>query len=143
MVAKKKQTEMGGTQADRIPVIENAICEWREAIDERMQLGEREVKKRDIVDELMKKHGCYLVPTRMAGEAVLEAALADALPEWAKKKTYEVVPRMRSSFERAVRQGVLIAFGTDAGVFPHGLNGRVMILVDAYGSVAFLHFLPL
>ncbi len=57
MVAKKKQTEMTGTQADRIPVIENAICEWREAIDERMQLGEREVKKRDIVDELMKKHG--------------------------------------------------------------------------------------
>ena len=53
----KRQTEAPGTQADRIPAVENAICAWREAIDERMSLGEREVKKRDIVDQLMKKHG--------------------------------------------------------------------------------------
>ena len=53
----KRQTEAPGTQPDKIPAVENAICAWREAIDERMSCGEREVEKRDIVDALMKKHG--------------------------------------------------------------------------------------
>ncbi len=57
MVAKKNQTEMDGTQADRNPALEEAICDWRETVDERMSLTEREIKKRDIVDGLLKKHG--------------------------------------------------------------------------------------
>jgi imidazolonepropionase-like amidohydrolase len=74
--------------------------------------------------KLMKKHNCYLVPTRMAGEAVLEQVVAGELPDWAAEKALEVVPSMRESFANAVRSGVPIAFGTDAGVFPHGLNAR-------------------
>jgi imidazolonepropionase-like amidohydrolase len=74
--------------------------------------------------KLLKKYNCYLVPTRMAGESVLEQAISGVLPEWAVAKTVEVAPRMRDSFEQAVRAGVPIAFGTDAGVFAHGLNAR-------------------
>ncbi len=78
----------------------------------------------DEAIRLMKQRGTYLVPTRLAGEAVLEAAHAQALPDWAIAKSFEVAPLMRNSFTRAVRAGVPIAFGTDAGVFPHGLNAR-------------------
>jgi hypothetical protein len=55
--AKKKQTEMVGTQADKLPALENAICDWRETVDERMSLTEREIERRDVVDGLLKKHG--------------------------------------------------------------------------------------
>jgi imidazolonepropionase-like amidohydrolase len=78
---------------------------------------------------LMKARGTYLVPTRLAGEAVLEAAEAKALPEWAIAKSYEVAPLMRTSFTKALRAGVPIAFGTDAGVYPHGLNAREFVLL--------------
>ena len=78
---------------------------------------------------LMKERGTYLVPTRMAGESVLEAASGGELPEWAVAKSFEVAPLMRESFARAVRAGVPIAFGTDAGVFAHGLNGREFALM--------------
>lgn len=83
----------------------------------------------DEAVKLMKQRGTYLVPTRLAGEAVLEAAHAKALPDWAIAKSYEVAPLMRTSFTRAVRAGVPIAFGTDAGVFPHGLNAREFVLM--------------
>jgi imidazolonepropionase-like amidohydrolase len=40
------------------------------------------------------------------------------------RKAREVAPRMRDSLRRAIRGGVRIAFGTDAGVYPHGDNAR-------------------
>lgn len=78
---------------------------------------------------LMKARHCYLVPTRMAGETVLEQAVKGALPEWAAAKARQVAPIMRQNFARAVRAGVPIAFGTDAGVFLHGLNAREFALL--------------
>jgi imidazolonepropionase-like amidohydrolase len=72
----------------------------------------------------MKARGTYLVPTRSAGEWVHEKAQSGQLPRFAIAKALEVGPVMRTSFQRAYRSGVKIAFGTDAGVFPHGQNAR-------------------
>ena len=33
-------------------------------------------------------------------------------------------PKIQTTFGKAYKQGVGIAFGTDAGVFEHGLNGK-------------------
>ena len=52
----KKQTEMAGTQADKIPEIENAAGRYVEARDERMGLTETEVKRREELEEVMQKH---------------------------------------------------------------------------------------
>ena len=80
---------------------------------------------------LMKEKGTFLVPTRMAGETVLEQANAGLLPEWAVEKARQAAPVMRASFARAVKAGIRIALGTDSGVYPHGLNAREFkLMVD-------------
>jgi imidazolonepropionase-like amidohydrolase len=73
---------------------------------------------------LMKEHGTYLVPTRSAGEWVYAHAKIGALPSYAIPKALAVGPVMRTSFQKAYKGGVKIAFGTDAGVIPHGENAR-------------------
>jgi imidazolonepropionase-like amidohydrolase len=71
---------------------------------------------------MMKQRGTYLVPTRMAFEYAMKAAETGKLAPWSAKKTLEIAPYARESLKIAVREGVNIAFGTDAGVFPHGEN---------------------
>lgn len=75
--------------------------------------------------ELMKKHGAYLVPTITAGKQVAEKAeVAGYFPEVVAVKAREIGPLIQGTFAKAYKKGVKIAFGTDAGVFPHGLNAK-------------------
>lgn len=75
--------------------------------------------------ELMIKHNTYLVPTITAGKQVEEKAkIKGFFPEVVAKKAAEIGPLIQGMFKRAVKKGVPIAFGTDAGVFPHGLNAK-------------------
>jgi imidazolonepropionase-like amidohydrolase len=48
----------------------------------------------------------------------------DALPPPIRAKAEFVLPRARESLSKAIASGVKIAYGTDAGVFPHGDNGK-------------------
>jgi imidazolonepropionase-like amidohydrolase len=73
---------------------------------------------------MMKARGTYLVPTRCAGEWVFEHAKTGQLPPYSIAKALEVGPIMRAAFQKAYRAGVKIAFGTDAGVYPHGQNAK-------------------
>ncbi len=75
--------------------------------------------------ELMKKHDAYLVPTITAGKAVTENAKKKGyFPPVIAKKASEIGPKIQATFSRAYKKGVGIAFGTDAGVFPHGQNAK-------------------
>ncbi len=74
--------------------------------------------------KLMKAKGCWLVPTRCAAEWVFEQADKGGIPPYAVAKAKQVGPIMRDSFRRALEGGVKIAFGTDAGIYPHGQNAR-------------------
>ncbi|NVJ59871.1 MAG: amidohydrolase family protein [Gammaproteobacteria bacterium] len=76
----------------------------------------------DEAMRLMKKNGTYYVPTITAGKWVAEKA--ETYPEVVQPKAKAVGPKIQSTFAEAYKKGVKIAFGTDAGVFPHGLNGR-------------------
>ncbi|TVP46683.1 MAG: amidohydrolase family protein [Gemmatimonadales bacterium] len=85
----------------------------------------------------MSRRGTYLVPTMMAFEYVYEAAQAGTLAPWSAIKAREITPIARESHRRAIRSGVPIAFGTDAGVFPHGTNAdEFRLLVEAGMSPA-------
>ncbi len=79
----------------------------------------------DEVRELMKKHGTYLVPTISAGKFVAAKAEVEGFfPEIIRPKAREIGPKSQDTFSKAYKAGVKIAFGTDAGVFPHGENAK-------------------
>ena len=72
----------------------------------------------DEIMDLMIEKGTYLVPTTYLADRID----LDALPPHVRAKAEEILPVMRVSLQRAIDRGVPIAFGTDAGVFPHGEN---------------------
>lgn len=75
--------------------------------------------------DLMIAHGTYYVPTITAGKAVAaNAKIKGFYPEIIVPKALEIGPKIQSTFSKAYQRGVPIAFGTDAGVFPHGLNAK-------------------
>lgn len=79
----------------------------------------------DETMELMKKYDAYLVPTITAGKEVAEKAKVEGFyPAIVASKALAVGPQIQGTFARAYKKGVKIAFGTDAGVFKHGNNGK-------------------
>ncbi len=73
--------------------------------------------------ELAKKAGTYLVPTIIAGRSVMDSAKhVGYFPPVIARKALEVGPVIQNTFGKAYKAGVKIAFGTDAGVYPHGKN---------------------
>lgn len=79
----------------------------------------------DKTMDLMIKHDAYLVPTITAGKEVAEKAKVKGFyPEIVVPKALAVGPQIQGTFGRAYKKGVGIAFGTDAGVFKHGVNGK-------------------
>ncbi len=86
---------------------------------------EHGTKMSEATMELMKQYNAYLVPTITAGKQVAEKAkIKDYFPEVVAKKAAEIGPLIQKMFKQAYKKGVPIAFGTDAGVFPHGLNAK-------------------
>src|ERR1700761_4058953 len=73
--------------------------------------------------ELAKKYGTYYVPTIIAGKSVADSAQVKGFfPPVIARKAMEVGPQIQSTFGKAYKAGVKIAFGTDAGVYAHGKN---------------------
>jgi imidazolonepropionase-like amidohydrolase len=74
---------------------------------------------------LFKQHGTYLVATIIAGKTVENAAkIRGFFPPAIAEKALKAGPLIQQAFGRASRAGVKIAFGTDAGVYPHGQNAK-------------------
>tara|TARA_R110002110_G_scaffold165059_2_gene365361 strand:+ start:3639 stop:4916 length:1278 start_codon:yes stop_codon:yes gene_type:complete len=75
--------------------------------------------------DLMKEYGTYLVPTLSAGRYVAEKAkIKGYYPEIIIPKIIEIDAKLRTTFAMVYKEEVNIAFGTDAGVFPHGENAK-------------------
>ncbi len=69
----------------------------------------------------MKAHGTYLVPTFYLTDWMQENG---HLPAFYQQKMTDVSAAMRVNLRQAVAGGVKIALGTDAAVYPHGLNAH-------------------
>lgn len=80
---------------------------------------------------LMKSKGTYLVPTRMAVFWVNKQA--DTYPPQIAAKARAAYAAATNSFKMAVKLGVPIALGTDAGVYPHGMNAQEFALMTDGG----------
>ncbi len=78
----------------------------------------------EIMD-LMKQKGTFYVPTISAGKFVAEKAKEPGYYHpLVVPKALEIGPQIQKTFGEAYKRGVKIAFGTDAGVYPHGENGK-------------------
>jgi len=77
------------------------------------------------VMDLMKQKGTYHVPTIIAGRSAAEyAKIPGYYHPLVVPKAIEIGSRIQENFNKAYKRGVKMAFGTDAGVFPHGENAR-------------------
>lgn len=75
--------------------------------------------------QLMKQYGTYLVPTLSAGRYVREKAdIEGYYPDIIIPKIMKVDAGIRETMTMVAKENVKIAFGTDAGVFPHGENAK-------------------
>ena len=87
--------------------------------------------------ELMIEKGTWYVPTITAGKAVADsAAIPHFFPDLVTPKALEVGPMIQSTFGKAYKKGVKIAFGTDAGVFQHGANTWEFVYMTEAGMPA-------
>src|SRR5580765_1140286 len=73
---------------------------------------------------ILKKNGTYLVPTQYLSDWMRENAVKIGLPPMYAVKMKEVTSISRQNIKKAFNAGVKIAFGTDAAVYPHGLNAH-------------------
>jgi imidazolonepropionase-like amidohydrolase len=78
----------------------------------------------DAAIAVMKEHGTYLVPTLYLGDWMIENAGLTRLPPPLLAKAQEVLPNARKNVAHAFASGVKVALGTDAAVYPHGMNGH-------------------
>lgn len=81
----------------------------------------------------MKQHGTYLVPTLYLGDWMIDNAGLTHLPPPLLAKAREVLPAARKNIAHAFASGVRVAFGTDAAVYPHGLNAHEFAVMVKLG----------
>jgi imidazolonepropionase-like amidohydrolase len=81
----------------------------------------------------MKKNGTYLVPTLYLADWFLENAEKIGTPADLIAKGREVMPAARKNVARAFAAGVKVGFGTDAAVYPHGLNAHEFAVMVKLG----------
>jgi len=108
-----------------------------EGIKLAVKAGVTSIEHGSLIDEegaaLMKEHGTYLVPTIYVGYAVEKHGHEWKLPEKLIEKGRRLNQQKRECLQRAIRAGVKVAYGTDAGVFPHGENAADFLYLVEFG----------
>ncbi len=108
-----------------------------EAIRMAIKAGVVSVEHGSLIDDegirLMKDRGTYLVADIYNDDYILSEFTRKGYPEKIINKEKQVGQAQRENFQRALKAGVKIAFGTDAGVYPHGWNARQFSYMIRWG----------
>jgi imidazolonepropionase-like amidohydrolase len=112
-----------------------------EAMKRAIRAGISSVEHGTYMDDeaiaLFKKYGTYYVPTITAGKSTADSArIPGYYPDLVTPKALAVGPKIQSTFGKAYKAGVKIAFGTDAGVFKHGRNWMEFVYMIEAGMPA-------
>jgi imidazolonepropionase-like amidohydrolase len=83
--------------------------------------------------QMMLKRGAWLVADIYNDDYLLGKAVELKLPQEAIEKEKMIGQLQRDNFQKAVRAGVKVAFGTDSGVYPHGDNAKQFYYMVKYG----------
>jgi len=99
--------------------------------------GSRGIEHASLIDDagiiLAKNQGTYLDMDVYNGDYIAEVGRRDGWSANILRKNDETTEAQRQAFAKAVKAGVKLPFGTDAGVFPHGLNARQFKYMVKYG----------
>ena len=99
--------------------------------------GSRGIEHASLIDDggiaLAKQQGTFLVMDIYNGDYIAEVGRRDGWSASILRKNDETTDAQRHGFAKAVKAGVKLPFGTDAGVFPHGLQARQFSYMVKYG----------
>jgi imidazolonepropionase-like amidohydrolase len=117
------------TEAHRLGKKVAAHAIGYDGIDSALRAGVDSIEHGTLMDDeslaLFKKMGAWYVPTISAGRFVADKAKEPGYySPLVRPKAAAIGPQLQATFARAHKAGVKIAFGTDAGVFPHGQNAK-------------------
>ena len=106
-----------------------AHAHGKEGMQRAIKAGVQTIEHGSFMDKetasLMKQYNTYLVPTLSAGKYVAEKAkVPNYYPAIILPKIASTVATLEKTFAMVRKENVAIAFGTDAGVFPHGENAK-------------------
>ena len=108
-----------------------------EGIKAAIRAGVRSIEHASLIDEeglaLSKSKGVWLVMDVFNGDYIDEVGTREGWPAEYLRKNRETTDVQRQMFRRGVEMGVPIAFGTDSGVYPHGLNARQFAYMVRHG----------
>lgn len=99
--------------------------------------GARSVEHASLIDDegiaLAKQHGTYLVMDIYNGDYIDTVGRRQKWSAESLQKNLDTTEAQRQGFGKAVKAGVNIAYGTDAGVYPHGDNAKQFPYMVRYG----------
>ena len=108
-----------------------------EGIKRAVRAGVRSIEHGSLMDDesiaLMAEHGTYLVADVWMGDWLIEQGEREGWSPDVMRKLGETTDVQREGFARAVEAGVRIAFGTDSGTYPHGMNARQFATMVKHG----------
>jgi imidazolonepropionase-like amidohydrolase len=109
-----------------------------EAIKRAVRAGVASIEHGSLIDDegirLMKEHGTYLVADIYNDDYILAEYTRLGYPQKIIDKERLVGRQQRENFKKAVQAGVKIAYGTDAGVYPHGWNAKQFAHMVRWGT---------
>jgi imidazolonepropionase-like amidohydrolase len=108
-----------------------------EGIKAAIRAGVRSIEHASLIDDeglaLAKDKGVWLVMDIFNGDYIEEVGTREKWPAEYLRKNRETTDVQRVGFSKAVKMGVKLAFGTDSGVYPHGMNARQFAYMVRYG----------
>ncbi len=113
-------------EADRQGVFVAAHAHGTEGIKTAIRAGVRSIDHGSLIDdegiELLVRHGTWLVADVYDGDWIAQEGERAGWPGEIMAKNKATTDAQRLGFSKAVAAGARIAFGTDSGVYPHGMN---------------------
>jgi imidazolonepropionase-like amidohydrolase len=108
-----------------------------EGIKMAVRAGVRSIEHGSLMDDegiaLMKQRGTWLVADIYNGDYIASEGRKQGWPEEVLRKNDETTEAQRVVFRKAVAAGVKIAYGTDSGIYPHGMNAMQLPYMVKYG----------
>ncbi len=123
--------------ASKRGVYVTAHAHGAQGIKNAIAAGVRSIEHASLIDDealkLAKANGTWLVMDIYNGDYIDDIGTKEGWPEEYLRKNRETTDVQRAGFAKAVKMGVKIAYGTDSGVYPHGVNGRQFAYMVRYG----------